>query len=204
MRCHFLLENWSNGAAYATKVLASSQLTSTVKLEAQFALGISSFHVTKYEDAKKALQWVADNSTTAFGAEARYTLAEIAFAEKDMAKTDEAIKNVLAMKPAYDYWIAKSILLQAKVFIEKGDLFQAEQSVNTVLANYPHKEDGILSEAKQQIDELTQLKAPKVEEEAPVPTEVAPEIEIDETVPPSVEDVLIEIQPEQPENEIKE
>ncbi len=204
MRCHFLLENWSNAAAYASKVLASSQLTSTVKLEAQFALGISSFHVTKYEDAKKALQWVSENATTAFGAEARYTLAEIAFVEKDMAKTDEAIKGVLAMKPAYDYWIAKSILLQAKVFIEKGDLFQAEQSVNTVLENYPHKEDGILSEAKQQLDELTQLKAPKVEEEVTAPTEVAPEIEIDETVPPTVEDVLIEIQPEQPENEIKE
>jgi hypothetical protein len=61
--------------------------------------------------------------------------------------------------------------------------------------NYPHQEDGILSQAKQQLDELMQLKAPKVDEN-PKPEEVPAEIEIDETQPAPIEEEIIEIQPE--------
>jgi tetratricopeptide (TPR) repeat protein len=195
MRCHFLLENWSNANSYADKVLASQQLNPNVKLEAQFAKGISSFHLGKYTESRVALQWVNENTSTEFGAESRYYLAEIAFNEKDWSRTELAIQYMMDMKPQYDFWIAKAYLLQSKLNIEKGDLFKAEQDLNTIIMNYPHQEDGILSQAKQQLDELMQLKAPKVDEN-PKPEEVPAEIEIDETQPAPIEEEIIEIQPE--------
>jgi TolA-binding protein len=195
MRCHFLLENWSNANSYADKVLASQQLNPNVKLEAQFAKGISSFHIGKYTESRVALQWVNENTSTEFGAESRYYLAEIAFNEKDWSRTELAIQYMMDMKPQYDFWIAKAYLLQSKLNIEKGDLFKAEQDLNTIIMNYPHQEDGILSQAKQQLDELMQLKAPKIDEN-PKPEEVPAEIEIDETQPAPIEEEIIEIQPE--------
>jgi tetratricopeptide (TPR) repeat protein len=194
MRCHFLLENWTNANTYADKVLATNSINPTIKLEAQFAKGMSCFHIGKYPESRTALQWVNENTSSEFGAEARYFLAEIAFNEKDLPRTELAIKYVMEMKPQYDYWTAKAYLLQSKLSIEKGDLFQAEQDLNTIIINYPHKEDGILSLAKQQMDELIQLKAPKVEDTPPV--EEATEIEIDENEVNTIEEDIIEIQPE--------
>jgi tetratricopeptide (TPR) repeat protein len=198
MRCHFLLENWKNTTEYAAKVLQVAQLTPTIKLESEFAMGLASFHISNYEMSKKSLQWVFENTATEFGAEAQYFLAEIAFNEKEYDKVNDRIKLILEMKPAYEYWIAKAFLLQSNVFIEKNDLFQAEQSLKTVIDNYPNKEDEILGLAQQQLDALIKLKQPKVEETPPA---VTPEIEIDETIPPVLVDELIDIQPE---NEIKE
>jgi tetratricopeptide (TPR) repeat protein len=195
MRCHFLLENWSNANSYSEKVLASQQLNPNVKLEAQFAKGISTFHIGKYAESRTALQWVNENTSTEFGAESRYYLAEIAYNEKDWPRTELAIQYVMDMKPQYDFWIAKAYLLQSKVNIEKNDLFKAEQDLNTIIMNYPHQEDGILSQAKQQLDELMQLKAPKVED-TPKVEDIPAEIEIDETQPTPIEEEIIEIQPE--------
>jgi peptidyl-tRNA hydrolase len=62
-------------------------------------------------------------------------------------------------KPAYDYWIAKSLILQSRVFIGIDDLFQAEKTINLVLSNYPNEEDGILEEANAVKSELMQLKS---------------------------------------------
>lgn len=178
MRCHFLLENWSNAAGYATKVLSSSQLKPAIQLEAQFALGIASYHITKFEDARKALTWVINNTDTEFAAEARFVISDIAFEEKEYAKTEEGVQSILKMKPAYDYWIAKAFLLQAKVHEVNNDLFQAEQAYQTVITNYPNQEDGIIAQAEEELK--------RIQEEKAVPEEVIPmeeplEIEIDET-----------------------
>jgi len=69
---------------------------------------------------------------------------------------------MLKMRPAYDYWTAKAILLQARNFMKTGDLFQAESALNSVTNNYMNQNDGILAEADEIRQELEALKsAPK-------------------------------------------
>jgi predicted Zn-dependent protease len=79
---------------------------------------------------------------------------------QELDKADAEIRALLKMKPAYNYWIAKGLILQTRVLIGKDDLFQAEQTLKSVIDNYPDKEDGILSEANELWDELMQLKNP--------------------------------------------
>ncbi len=195
MRCHFISEHWSTASEYANKVLSSSQLTSNIRLEAEFALGVSSYHLTKNVESKKSLTYVITNTTTEIAAESRFLIAEMSFNDRAFDQAATEVKSVISMKPAYDYWIAKGLLLEAKIFVEKGDLFQAEQTLNTVLENYPHQEDGILSDAKKQLEEVMFKKIPpKAEDIAPVETPV--EIEIDESKPVDIEDIMEEVQPE--------
>ena len=62
------------------------------------------------------------------------------------------------MKPTYNYWVAKGLILQAKTLMLKNDLFQAEQTLKSVKEHYPDQEDGILNEANEVWEELMQLK----------------------------------------------
>ena len=195
MRCHFISEHWNTASEYAGKVLSSSQLTSTIKLEAEFALGVSSYHLAKHTEAKKSLNYVIANTTTEIAAESRYLIAEMSYTDRAFDQASNEIKEVMTMKPAYDYWIAKGLLLDAKIFVEKGDLFQAEQTLNTIIENYPHQEDGILADAKKQLEEVMFKKIPPKAEE-PIPVEQPTEIEIDESKPVDIEDIIEEVQPE--------
>lgn len=158
MRCNFLLENWENAAEYARKVLENSSTASNIKLEAEYVRGVASYKQQDYKEAKPALEYVVKNTTTKMSPECKFYLAEMNYKQQDYAKSDQQVRELLKMKPAYDYWIAKALILQTKVLIAKEDLFQAEATLNSVLENYPVKDDGILLEGEQLMDELMQIK----------------------------------------------
>jgi len=69
------------------------------------------------------------------------------------------------MKPSYNYWVAKGLLIQTRVHISREDLFQAEQTLKSVLDFYPDQQDGVLAEASDLWDELMQLKNPPANED---------------------------------------
>lgn len=158
MRCHFLLENWTSAAVYAKDVLSSSQINNTLRLEAEYAKGMSNYYAENYIDAKPSLEWIVKNTTTVMGAEAKFTLAEMYYKLKDYLKSDTEIKALLKMKPTYNYWVARGLILQTRILIVKEDLFQAEQTLKSVIEHYPDQNDGVISEANQLWDELMQLK----------------------------------------------
>ncbi len=166
MRCNFLIENWTNAAVYAKSVIGSSQINNTLRLEAEYAKGMSNFYLNNFNEAKVALEWIVKNTTTVWGAEAKYSLAAICYKQQDYVKADIEIRALIKMKPSYNYWVAKGLILQSRVLIAQGDLFQAEQTLKSVIDHYPVEDDGIKSEANELWDELMQLKnQPKSVEE---------------------------------------
>lgn len=166
MRCNFLVENWTNATVYAKSILGSSQINNTLKLEAEYANGMSNFYLNSFSEAKPSLEWIIKNTTTVMAAEARYSLAEMYYKQKDFTKADAEVRALIKMKPSYNYWVAKGLILQTRVLIAQNDLFQAEQTLKSVIDHYPDPDDGILSEANELWDELMQLKnQPKSVEE---------------------------------------
>ena len=158
MRCNFLIENWTNAVLYAKAVIASSQINNTLRLEAEYANGMSNFYLNNFEAAKPSLTYIIKNTTTVWGAEAKYTTAEIYFKQEEYAKADTEVRALIKMKPSYNYWVAKGLILQARVLIVQADLFQAEQTLKSVIDHYPIEDDGIKLEANELWDELMQLK----------------------------------------------
>jgi len=158
MRCSFLIGNYSNAAVYAKAVLESSQINNTLRLEAEYAKGMSNFYLDNFSEAKPSLVWIVKNTTTIMAAEAKYSIAEIYFKQQDYTKADTEIRELIKMKPSYNYWVAKSLILQSRILIIKDDLFQAEQTLNSVIDHYPIEDDGIIAEANELYDELMQLK----------------------------------------------
>ncbi len=160
MRCNYILENYENAAEAAQNVLKDELLDDEqIRLEGNYIAGLSLYYTEKYTAAIRYLEWTEENTGMVRGTEALHTLASAHYELEDYEKAEDIHKRLMKRKPAYDYWIAKSLILQSKVFIGIDDLFQAEKTINLVLNNYPNEEDGILEEANAVKSELMQLKS---------------------------------------------
>lgn len=159
MRCNYLVENHANAAEAAEKVLEDELLSDEkIKLEANYVAGMSNFHSKQYEESLPYLEWTAENTGEERGTEALFTLTYSHYHLENYDKAEELHNELLKRKPAYDFWIAKSLILQARVFVATDNLIQAEKTINLVINNYPNDEDGVLTEAERVKSELMQLK----------------------------------------------
>jgi len=157
MRSSFLLQKYDTAAVYSKLILESGNLSNSVRVEAEYSKGISNYKMANYAEALPSLSWITKNTTTSWASEAQYVIAEVYYIQLDYAKSDAEVRLLLKMKPAYNFWIAKSLILQSRICIKQENLFQAEQTIESVLSHYPDKEDGIVDEAtavKQEIDTL--------------------------------------------------
>ncbi|MGB0932712.1 MAG: tetratricopeptide repeat protein [Lishizhenia sp.] len=148
MRTNFILLAYENAHPAAIKVLTDKQISNQVEVEANYIAGIALFKDNYYQDALPYLEWTAKNSGTIRGAEAQHTIAAAYYELEEYAKAKSAHKKMMNRKPAYDFWIAKSLILQARVLLSEKEPFQAENTINLVLSNYPIQDDGIIDEAQ--------------------------------------------------------
>ncbi len=169
MRCYFLNNNYQESIAYAKIVLESNGLTTANHIDGEYVLGLANYKLENYTDAALSLNWLVKNTRSAMTAESRYYLAEIHHKNKELTLAENEINAILKMKPSYNFWIGKALILKTKIDIERGDYVQAEQSLKSVIDFYPKDlNDGILLEANELMEELTQLKNPvKIIEEEP-------------------------------------
>lgn len=162
MVCHYKVQNWQNAALYADKVLQDNSHPTDVKAEAHHIKALSNYQLEHYLDAQPSLVWLRDNLTTIWAAEARFLLADIKFRNNNYEGTKADVEALLKMKPQYNYWVAKGIILRARVYMAEDNLFQADRDIQSILQHYKVTDDGILDEARALNDELMQLKnAPK-------------------------------------------
>ncbi len=164
MRCAFLVESYQKAVDYAKIVLESPNVTNSLRIEAEYARGMSNFKLGNYDLAKPSLDWLVKNTTTAMGAEAKFTIAELFFKQAQYPLADAEIKALVKMKPSYNYWVAKGLMLQTRIQIINDELFQAEQTLKSVINFYPDPNDGVMDEANDLWDELMQLKNPPMNE----------------------------------------
>lgn len=158
MRSYFLTEQWASAVVYSNKVLASSLITNDHRVEAHYSNGFGAYYQSKWADAKTSLSWLIKNTTTEQGSEAQFAYADCEYQLGDYAEANKQIDLLLKRKPAYNYWIAKGLILRSRVYIQTDDLFNAEQNLKSVREHYPVPDDGILDEANELWDEIMQLK----------------------------------------------
>lgn len=166
MRCHYIFENYLNAAQFADKVLLGQQ-TTEVKLEAEYIRGLSLTKANRFDEGLSSLEYVVKNTTTSKCAEAKYFIAYGYFKKENLEKTDQVIRELLKIKPKYDYWIGKGLILQTQVLIKQDNLFQAEQTIKSVIDFYPNKTDGVYEEAMQWYEKIMTMKSKPKNIQAP-------------------------------------
>ncbi|MBS4056320.1 MAG: tetratricopeptide repeat protein [Bacteroidales bacterium] len=152
MKSSYFLKRYDE-AVQEARLLKSDERTGKQQLlQASFILGKSLFEQRNFAEASTELDIVVKQSKNALGAEALYMKALISY---ENAAYDEAEKLAFDLADkfgAYDYWVAKGFILLADVYVKKNNVFQAKQTLQSIIDNY--KGDDLRNVAAQKLASL--------------------------------------------------
>lgn len=90
--------------------------------------------------ARRFFELVAENSTTAVGAESQYLLGQAYLEEGDRESALEAFSRVSVLFEAYDRWVSLSMYKTAEIYIREGRRGEAISLLNSIVETYPETE----------------------------------------------------------------
>ncbi len=153
MRLSLQLERYQQAIDIASRLLTQSRLPDNLIAEARLINGKALYQLQRAEQAMQSLREAIRLSPTgAFGAEAKYYSALILFEQKRYSDTENAIFELSKSYASYDYWVARGFILLADVYRQTGNIFQARQTLQSVIDNY--QGDDLKNVARAKLREL--------------------------------------------------
>lgn len=155
MRSASALKNDEKIIAAAEKVLESEKLTEELAREATFMTAKANQRLGNNTDALDDFRRVGYEVSTAYGAEAKYRVAELLWISGDINGAEKEANQFIDMSSPHPYWTGKTFLLLADIAVKKGDLFQAKATLQSLIDYYTVKNDGIIDEARSKLTAIT-------------------------------------------------
>jgi tetratricopeptide (TPR) repeat protein len=100
------------------------------------------------------LQELSKDTRTAFGAEAKYLLAQNYFDTNQTARAKETVLEYIRQGTPHAYWLARSFILMSDIFASEGDRLQARQYLESLQTNYTGSGDDIQIRINERINNL--------------------------------------------------
>ena len=104
--------------------------------------------------AQKIYKVLSANVKTPEGAESAYRVVESAFRAGDTARAEKLVLDFSDKGTPHAFWLAKSFLVLGDIYVQKGDMFQARATYQSIVDGYTPADDGIVAEAKEKIKKL--------------------------------------------------
>lgn len=175
IKCYSQLDDDDNVIAYADKVLLNEKLSPEQERETRFAKAKALLGLDRQMLALDEFKKISTEVRSLEGAESKYRVAEIYYQRKDIGNAEKVISDFADKTTPHQYWMAKSFLLWADIFKDKGEDFQAVQTLQSLIDYYEKTDDGIITEAKQKqkllTDKQTVRKNQGIEEEEEIEIE---------------------------------
>lgn len=156
MYCEFKLEDFA-AAVESGRELSNLDLTQQQKNKMNYVAGVALFNQKDYVTAAARLQDCARKDRTELGAEAAYYDVLANWNMKDLDKTEEKVFYISDNFGDYTYLIASAFLVLSDVYVAKDNVFQARETLKSVIENYPDDQH------KSEIVEAAQNKLSKLE-----------------------------------------
>jgi TolA-binding protein len=158
LRCSQLGNDMETTVSVADSIIANSLSGADMVNEARYYRAKALIAGGKCDNAAADLTTLAHNLRTAFGAEAKYLLANCYFEKDDLAKAEAEVLDFINNNTPYQFWLAKSFILLSDIYVKRGDDFQAKQYLLTLRDNY-HQQDEIQDIVKQKLQAVEQRQA---------------------------------------------
>ena len=160
MRCHYELKEFDEVAKIGWKIRSMDKIPPELDREASFK---SAKAYVELNDPAKALPlWrkLSADSKSLEGAEAKYRVCEYYYTNNKLKDAENEVMNFIEKNTPHQFWLAKSFILLAHVYEKQNDLFQATNTLKSIIENYEQKGDGILDEANQYLQTLESKETP--------------------------------------------
>ena len=120
---------------YARKVLSLDKLDKSIEYKAKIILARYDFNNGNFYKAEQVYLELSMNSNDMIGAEAAYMIAYIMYLNDSLQASESRIYQ-LANDFNADYWIAKAFILLSDIYKERGNVFQAKATLESIIENY--------------------------------------------------------------------
>ena len=150
VRCNYLLKDYAQANEGAKELLTKKGISTDDKSIAYLVLGKSQQINNDYAAAIASFKSCATINKTAWGAEARYEIANCQFTQNNLTAAEKAALATIKETGSYDLWVTKSYILLGDVFLQKKDYFNAKATYESVAKNAAIVE--LKNEAQQKLD----------------------------------------------------
>lgn len=144
---------------YADKVIGRGTAAPDAENKAQLYKGKVAYQKKEYDAAQDYFLSCLNGAKDVSAAEAHYLLAKIQYDKKQYKQSIETLYDFNNTYSSYDLWLGKSFLLIAENFIAKDELFQARETLNSIVEKSPNAD--IKKQARERLEQLNALEATK-------------------------------------------
>lgn len=140
MKNNYVLEHYTEAIEPADKLLMTDKISDEMKMEALMIRAQSLDKTGEILLAKSRFKEIADLSQGEAGAEALFNVARIEFELSDFEPAEKDVFKLVNNYSSYDYWVARGFILLADIYFKNGNIFQAKQTLLSVIDNYDGKD----------------------------------------------------------------
>ena len=160
MKSNFFMGNYDKALEMGESLKMSRDLTDEQIKQINHIMGKSYFEKGNYTTAIENLDMSARNDKSVYGAESAYYSVVASIKLKQYDEAENKVFNIADNFSSYDYWVAKSFIALADVYVAKENYFQAKETLRSVIDNY--KGSDLKQEARTKLAEV-ERKKPEVD-----------------------------------------
>ncbi|MEO6290216.1 MAG: tetratricopeptide repeat protein, partial [Ginsengibacter sp.] len=135
IRSYYQTKDFAEANITAKQLLTKKGLSTDDKAIANLVLGKSLQADNHCDEAIAAFKQVAAINKSAWGAEARYEIANCYFTLNDLTNAEKSGMEVIKVTNSYDYWVAKAYILLGDIYLKQKDYFNAKATYQSVADN---------------------------------------------------------------------
>jgi tetratricopeptide (TPR) repeat protein len=154
LRCQYQLQQWPDAVANAKDLLNQKSASTDDKVLANMAIANSYKADNKCDLALQNFRIAASLTKSAYGAEARYQIADCLFQEGQLKDAEKAAFEVTNKSGSYEEWVTKSYLLLGDIYFSEKDYFNAKATYQSIIENA--KMEDLRLRAQQKLAQVTE------------------------------------------------
>lgn len=146
--------------AETASVLANSKLAPEVANELRYYRAKAYLAQKKNETAIDDLKKLSNDTRNVYGAEAKYLLGQFYYDTRQYDKAEQEVLDYINVSTPHSYWLARSFILLADVYIKKEKNIEARQYLLSLKQSYQASDD-IASMIEARLKTLEQTNTPQ-------------------------------------------
>ncbi|MEO7313126.1 MAG: tetratricopeptide repeat protein [Chitinophagaceae bacterium] len=162
LRCQYQLAQWADALPNAQEILATKTSGADDKIFAYMIVGKNAQSQNDCVAAMAAFKSVTTLSKAAYGAEARYEIANCLFQNNKLGEAEKAAFEVINKAGSYVDWVTRSYLLLGDIYLKQKDYFNAKATYKSVAENATIAEFKTAAQDKFKIAEEEEARNSKV------------------------------------------
>ncbi len=153
VRSYYMLKDYGQANTAAADLLTKKGISTDDRSIAFLVLGKSQQLSNDCNAAIGSFKSAASINKSAWGAEARYEIANCYLSLGNLSAAEKAAMAVIKETGSYDNWVTRSYILLGDIFMQQKDYFNAKATYESVAKNSTIPE--LKTEAQQKLDKAT-------------------------------------------------